>query len=59
MKIGDSALAKSACFLGAFLGLVMCVLAFMTARARTGVFACPFGLIDWFDWRLMMALYFF
>lgn len=48
MKIGDKPLARSALVLGALLGLVMAVLAFCTARMRTGIFACPFGLIGIF-----------
>ncbi len=47
-KIGDNALAKSALFMSAFLGLVMCVLLVLTAKGGTGVFACPFGLIGIF-----------
>lgn len=48
MKIGDNPLARSCVFLGGFLGLIMCVLAFLTARGGTGIFACPFGLIGIF-----------
>lgn len=57
MKIGDNALAKSATFLGGFLGLVMCVLLFLTARGGTGIFACPFGLIGIFSgFALLMVM---
>ena len=48
-KIGGKPLAKSAIFLGGFLGLVMAVLLFCTAKTRTGILACPFGLIGIFS----------
>ena len=45
IKIGDNPLAKSLTFAGGFLGLVMMVLLWLTAKSRSGIFACPFGLI--------------
>ena len=45
IKIGDNPIAKSATILGGLCGLGMALLLFLTARWRTDLFACPFGLV--------------
>ena len=45
MKIGDNPIAKVCTLLGGLCGFIMAVLLFLTAKRRTGTFACCFGLL--------------
>ena len=56
IKIADNPIAKSLTFLGGFLGLVMFVLLWLTAKSRTGIFACPFGLLGIFSGFALLAV---
>lgn len=45
IKIGDNPIAKACTLLGGLAGFVMAIMLFLSAKWRTGVFACPFGLL--------------
>lgn len=49
IKIGDNPIAKSCTLLGGLCGLGLSILLFLSARWRTGIFACPFGLVGIFS----------
>ena len=45
VKIGDNPIAKACTLLGGLAALVMAIFLFLSAKWRTGIFACPFGLL--------------
>lgn len=48
IKIGDNPIAKGATLLGGLCGLGLTIMLYLTGRWRTGLLACPFGLVGIF-----------
>ena len=45
IKIGDNPLAKTCTLLGGAAGLIMAIMLFLSGKWRSGICACPFGLL--------------
>ena len=59
VKIADNPLAKMCTLIGGLAGLIMAILLFLSAKWRTGIFACPFGLLGLIGGAILITAFTF